>query len=229
MADSLSMHVMPPAGKSRTIPKRNRKREEWFNVLTHGTGALLSVFALIALVYFSAIRGTRMQLTASIIFGISLFTLYTASTIYHAMTRLRWKRLFQTVDHLCIYLLIAGTYTPVALLGLKGTWGWIIFTLIWALAAIGFVFKLSPLRNREKASLLLYLVMGWLIIIALKPLIQAMPTEPLLLLLAGGLSYTMGVYFFVKGNVPYYHTIWHLFVLAGSAFHFFGIFLYLVP
>ena len=229
MADSLSVQVMPPSGKSRTTPKRNRKREELFNVLTHGTGALLSVFALIALVYFSAIRGTRMQLIASIIFGISLFTLYTASTIYHAMTRLRWKRLFQTVDHLCIYLLIAGTYTPVALLGLKGTWGWIIFTLIWALAAIGFVFKLSPLRNREKASLLLYLVMGWLIIIALKPLIQNMPTEPLLLLLAGGLSYTIGVYFFVKGNVPYYHTIWHLFVLAGSAFHFFGIFLYLVP
>jgi hemolysin III len=211
------------------LRKRNRKREEFLNVLTHGAGALLSIVAFVALVYFSAIRGTRLQLGASIIFGASLTVLYTASTIYHAMTRLRWKKLFQTIDHLCIYILIAGTYTPVALLGLKGVWGWFIFTLIWDFASIVFEFKLSPLRRWEKVSLLLYLVMGWLIVIALKPLIDSMPTESLFLLLAGGLCYTAGIYFFVRENVPYYHTVWHLFVLAGSAFHFFGIFLYLVP
>jgi len=214
---------------SKVRRKRNRKREEFLNVLTHGAGAMFSVAAFVALVYFSAVRGTSMQLIASVIFGASLIVLYTASTVYHAMTRLRWKRLFQTVDHLCIYLLIAGTYTPVALLGLKGAWGWIIFTLIWAFAVLGFVFKLSPLRRWEKVSLLLYLVMGWLIVIALKPLIDSMPSGSLYLLLAGGLCYTVGVYFFVKEKIPYYHTVWHLFVLAGSTFHFFGIFLYLVP
>lgn len=209
--------------------KRNRKQEELLNVLTHGAGALLSVIGFVVLVYFSSTRGTKTQIITAIIFGASLTVLYTASTVYHAMTRLRWKKFFQTIDHLCIYLLIAGTYTPVALLGLKGTWGWIIFTLIWTFALVGFVFKLSPLRRHEKVSLLLYLVMGWLIVIALKPLIASMPIEPLLLLLAGGLCYTVGVYFFVKEKVPYYHTVWHLFVLAGSAFHFFGIFLYLLP
>ncbi len=210
------------------MPKRNRKKEELLNVVTHGTGALLSLAALVALLWVSA-GGTQLQLAALAVFGISLMALYTASTIYHAMTRLRWKRLFQTVDHLCIYLLIAGTYTPVALLGMKGIWGWIIFGLIWVFAIIGFIFKLSPLRRYEKISLGLYLLMGWLIVIALKPLIASMPAEPLLLLLAGGICYTTGVYFFVKENVPYYHTVWHLFVLAGSAFHFFGIFWYLVP
>lgn len=209
--------------------KRNRKKEELYNVLTHGTGALLSVLALACMVYLSAVKGTKMQLAASLIFGLSLTVLYTASAVYHAMTKLRWKRIFQIVDHLCIYLLIAGTYTPVALLGLKGFWGWLIFGLIWSLAVIGFIFKLSPLRRYEKVSLALYLVMGWLIVIALRPLMASMPTEPLLLLLAGGFCYTVGVYFFIRENVPYYHCIWHLFVLAGSAFHFFGIFFYLVP
>lgn len=209
--------------------KRNRSKEEFYNVLTHGTGALLSVLALATMVYFSVLRGTKMQLAASLVFGTSLIVLYTASTLYHAATKLRWKRIFQTVDHLCIYLLIAGTYTPVALLGLKGFWGWLIFTLIWIFAIIGFIFKLSPLRRFEKASLALYLIMGWLIVIALRPLLASLPSEPLLLLLAGGLCYTIGVYFFIKENVPYYHCVWHLFVLAGSACHFFGIFLYLMP
>lgn len=198
-------------------------------MLTHGAGALLSIFALASMVYLSAVRGTKMQLAASLVFGMSLTILYTASTLYHSMTKLRWKRIFQIVDHLCIYLLIAGTYTPIALLGLKGFWGWLIFCLIWSLALIGFVFKLSPLRRHAKISLALYLIMGWLIVIALRPLVASLPSEPLLLLLAGGCCYTVGVYFFIRENVPYYHCIWHLFVLAGSAFHFFGIFLYLVP
>lgn len=216
-------------GKQKIMPKRNRKHEELLNVLTHGTGLLLSVAALFSMLWFCTLNGTRLQLMASFVFGLSLVLLYAASTIYHAMTKLRWKRLFQTVDHLCIYVLIAGTYTPVALLGLKGILGWAIFGTIWIFALLGFVFKLSPLRRHTKVSLALYLIMGWLIVIALQPLIQSMPSEPLLLLLGGGLCYTAGVYFFIKENEPYYHTIWHVFVLAGSAFHFFGIFLYLVP
>lgn len=217
-----------PPGTPKVLFKRNRKREEFFNVITHGSGMILSLAALPAMVVVSS-GGTGLELAASLIFGASLLLLYTASSLYHAMTRLRWKRLFQTIDHLCIYVLIAGTYTPVALLGLKGSWGWIIFGLIWLLAAFGFAFKLSPLRRFEKVSLMLYLAMGWLIVIALGPLVRSMAAEPLLLLLLGGLSYTGGVYFFIKENTPYYHTIWHLFVLAGSTLHFFGIFLYLLP
>ncbi len=209
--------------------KRNRKKEELLNVLTHGTGALFSVIGLVAMAYFCAANGTKMELAATLVFGMSLILLYTASTIYHAMTKLRWKRIFQTIDHLCIYVLIAGTYTPVALLGLKGFWGWLILILIWTFAVIGFVFKLSPLRRYEKVSLALYLIMGWLIVIALRPLLDNLASEPLMWLLAGGLCYTIGVYFFVKEHIPYYHCVWHLFVLAGSACHFLGIFLYLVP
>ncbi|MCO6149154.1 hemolysin III family protein [Flavobacterium sp. NRK1] len=211
------------------MPKRNRKQEELWNVITHGTGAVLSVAAFILLTVFSAIKGTKMHLAASLVFGVSLVLLYSASTIYHAVYSLKWKRIFQKIDHLCIYVLIAGTYTPIALLGLKGAWGWSIFGIIWGFAIAGFIFKFSPLRRSEKLSLALYAIMGWLIIIAIKPLIENLAAGALYYLLGGGLCYTIGIYFFAKEKIPYNHTIWHLFVLSGSALHFFGIFFYLIP
>lgn len=211
------------------MPKKNRKREEFLNVLTHGTGAVLSVAALVIMIIYSVYRGTATHLAASLVFGISLVVLYSASTIYHAMVKLKWKRLFRLIDHLSIYILIAGTYTPIALLGLKGTWGWVIFGLIWAFAIVGFIFKFSPLRRSEKLSLSLYALMGWLIIIAIKPLLANMETGALLYLLGGGLCYTFGIYFYAKEKIPYNHAIWHVFVLGGSVLHFFGIFLYLIP
>lgn len=211
------------------MSKKNRKQEEFWNVITHGAGALLSVAALILLAGFTAFRGTKTDLAAALVFGISLVLLYSASTIYHAMYKLKWKRIFQRIDHLCIYILIAGTYTPVALLGLKGIWGWCIFGFIWAFAIAGFIFKFSPLRKSEKLSLILYALMGWLIIIAIKPLIENVAAGALYYLLGGGLCYTIGIYFFAKEKIPYNHTIWHLFVLGGSALHFFGIFFYLIP
>ena len=211
------------------MPKKNRKREEFLNVLTHGTGALLSVAALVIMIIYSIYRGTATHLAASLVFGISLVVLYSASTIYHAMVKLKWKRLFRLIDHLSIYILIAGTYTPIALLGLKGTWGWVIFGLVWAFAIVGFIFKFSPLRRSEKLSLSLYALMGWLIIIAIKPLLANMETGALLYLLGGGLCYTFGIYFYAKEKIPYNHAIWHVFVLGGSVLHFFGIFLYLIP
>lgn len=209
--------------------KKNRKSEEFWNVITHGAGALLSVIALALLVVFSVFKGTIMHLAASIVFGASLVLLYSASTLYHAAYTLKWKRIFQKIDHLCIYVLIAGTYTPIALLGLKGIWGWAIFGFIWAFAIAGFIFKFSPLQRSEKLSLSLYALMGWLIIIAIKPLIENLAPGALLFLLGGGLCYTFGIYFYVKEKIPYNHTIWHLFVLSGSAMHFFGIFFYLIP
>lgn len=211
------------------MPKKNRKREEFLNVLTHGTGAVLSVAALVIMIIYSVYRGTATHLAASLVFGISLVLLYSASTVYHAMVKLKWKRLFRLIDHLSIYILIAGTYTPIALLGLKGTWGWVIFGLIWAFAIVGFIFKFSPLRRSEKLSLSLYALMGWLIIIAIKPLLANMETGALLYLLGGGLCYTFGIYFYAKEKIPYNHAIWHVFVLGGSVLHFFGIFLYLIP
>ncbi len=211
------------------MARKNRRQEELWNVITHGTGALLSIAALILLVTFSAVKGTKTDLAASIIFGVSLVLLYSASTIYHAAYRLKWKRILQKIDHLCIYVLIAGTYTPVALLGLKGVWGWSIFGFIWAFAIAGFIFKFSPLRKSEKLSLALYALMGWLIIIAIKPLIENVAPAALYFLLGGGLCYTFGIYFYAKEKIPYSHTIWHLFVLGGSTLHFFGIFLYLIP
>jgi hemolysin III len=210
------------------MPKRNRRKEEFWNVVTHGMGTLLSLAALTILIVFSTLKGNRLQLLTSAVFGVSLVLLYSASTIYHAMSRLRWKRIFKKIDHLCIYILIAGTYTPVALLGIRGAWGWTIFGLIWSLAAAGFVFKFSPLRYSEKLSLALYALMGWLVVIAIKPLIENLAEGALWFILAGGLCYTVGIYFYAKEKMPYGHTIWHLFVLAGSAFHFFGIFLYLI-
>jgi len=211
------------------MQKKNRKQEELWNVITHGTGALLSVAALVLLVFFSAFKGTKMDVAASLVFGASLVLLYSASTIYHAVYKLKWKRIFQRIDHLCIYVLIAGTYTPVALLGLKGVWGWSVFGFIWAFAIAGFIFKFSPLRRFEKLSLTLYALMGWLIIIAIKPLIENVAVGALYYLLGGGLCYTIGIYFFAKEKIPYNHAIWHVFVLGGSALHFFGIFFYLIP
>lgn len=211
------------------MQKKDRKSEEFWNVITHGTGALLSFVALGLLLTFSILKGTMIDFIASLIFGLSLVLLYSASTLYHASHTLKWKRIFQKADHLCIYILIAGTYTPIALLGLKGVWGWAVFGCIWAFALAGFIFKFSPLQRSEKLSLALYALMGWLIITVIKPLIENIAPEALYYILGGGLCYTFGIYFFVKEKIPYNHTIWHLFVLGGSTLHFFGIFFYLIP
>ncbi|MXN90251.1 hemolysin III family protein [Flavobacterium sp. Sd200] len=211
------------------MAKKNKKSEELWNVITHGTGAILSVIALVLMLAYTICCGSTMHIAACTVFGISLILLYSASTIYHWAWKLRWKRLMQRIDHLCIYILIAGTYTPFALLGLKGTWGWTIFGLIWAFAIVGFIFKFSPLRKSEKLSLTLYALMGWLIIIAIKPLMVSLDTGALLFLLGGGLCYTFGIYFYAKERIPYNHAIWHLFVLGGSTLHFLGVFIYLIP
>ncbi|WP_297332285.1 hemolysin III family protein [Flavobacterium sp.] len=211
------------------MAKKNRKKEELLNVITHGTGAVLSVAALIIMLVYCIVKGSAMHIAACAVFGLSLVVLYSASTIYHAVAKLKLKRLWRLIDHLSIYVLIAGTYTPVALLGLKGAWGWTIFGLIWAFAIAGFIFKFSPLRRSEKLSLSLYALMGWLIIIAIKPLLNTVDTGALLFLLGGGLCYTFGIYFYAKEKIPYNHAIWHVFVLGGSILHFFGIFIYLVP
>lgn len=209
----------------RSIDYRN---EETWNVITHGLGVVFSFIGLIFLVYHSSQNQNSLEIICAVVFGVSMLILYSASTIYHAVSDEKRKLIYQKLDHLCIYILIAGTYTPIALLGLKGAWGWSIFGAIWAMTALGFVFKFSPLRKSEKLSLILYAAMGWLIVIAIKPLITNLSAEALTYMGLGGLFYTVGIYFYANNKIPYNHAIWHLFVLAGSAFHYFGILFYVL-
>ena len=194
-----------------------------------GLGVILPVVALILMIYYSAISGSGIAIESSLVFGISLILLYSASTVYHAVYKLKWKKICQRIDHLSIYLLIAGTYTPIALLGLKGAWGWSMFGVIWGMALIGFIFKFSPMRNNEKISLSLYALMGWAAIIAIKPMIENLSTGALTLIILGGLCYTLGIYFYAKDRKPFYHPIWHLFVLGGSITLFCAVFFFILP
>lgn len=210
----------------KTLDLRN---EEFWNALTHGAGAVLALIALVFLVVNASLNGSAIDILSAAVFGTSLVLLYLASTFYHATKNRRKKFHLRKADHLCIYLLIAGTYTPVTLVGMKGAWGWTVFGIIWGLALLGFIFKFSRLRKSEKLSLSLYALMGWLIIIALNPLIESLSVGALVMMGLGGLFYTVGIFFYVKDKIPYNHAIWHLFVLAGSAFHFFGIYNYILP
>ncbi len=207
----------------------NFKSEEVWNTITHGLGAVLSVTALILMLVYSIVRGSYLEIISSLIFGMALIFLYTASTLYHAASTEKMKTKLRRYDHLCIYLLIAGTYTPVMLVGLKGIWGWVMFVSVWALAVIGFIFKFSKFKYNEKISLSLYAIMGWLAVVAIKPLLENLSFNALIYLGLGGLAYTVGIYFYANHKIKFNHLIWHLFVMAGSAFHFTGIFGYILP
>ncbi|HEY0262062.1 MAG TPA: hemolysin III family protein [Chitinophagales bacterium] len=206
--------------------KKIRKKEIFWNVATHGFGAALSIVALVLFLYTT--YGTGIKLVASSIFGVSLILQYTASSIYHATTTLKQRRFWKRIDHLCIYLLIAGSYTPVVLVGLKGVWGWVIFGIIWSLVLAGFIFKFSRFRWNKKISLSLYVLMGWTCIIAIKPIAETLSEGALTFIVLGGLCYTFGIYFYANDKKPYYHPIWHLFVLGGSVMHFIAVFFYIL-
>lgn len=206
----------------------NIREEEFWNVVTHGLGFIFSLVGFFLLVFESSKKGDTLTFISVSIYGMSMVILYLASTVYHSVSSEKQKLIFRKLDHLCIYILIAGTYTPVALLGLKGAWGWSIFGSIWGLALVGFVFKFSPVQKSEKLSLLLYAGMGWLIVVALKPLLSNLSTEALIYMAIGGFFYTSGIYFYANSKIPFNHAIWHVFVLAGSTFHFFGIYWYIL-
>ncbi|MEL6812860.1 MAG: hemolysin III family protein [Bacteroidota bacterium] len=200
------------------------RQEEFWNSLSHGLGALLGVAGLVVLLIFDSHKTTYSTLSI-LIYGISLIALYTASTLYHAIRKPEWKPWLRKLDHISIYFLIAGTYTPVALISLLDGKGWLIFWLVWGLAALGTLMKLFFTGRFETLSLLLYLVMGWLIVIDISSVTQVHSTLGIALLALGGAAYTLGIIFYVVNRIPYNHAIWHLFVLAGSVFHFFFIFL----
>jgi hemolysin III len=203
--------------------------EEVANTITHGIGLLLSVVGFVVLLVLAALRGSAWHIVACSIYGATLICLYTASTLYHAVISPRVKRALRIFDHSAIYLLIAGTYTPFLLVSLRGPWGWSLFGVIWGLALAGVLFKFWFVERFVILSTAVYIAMGWLVVIAAKPVITHVPFTALIWLLAGGLAYTGGVIFFAAKRIPYSHAIWHLFVLAGSICHYFAVLFTVIP
>lgn len=200
--------------------------EEIANVLTHGIGTAFGIAALSILVVKAALYGNVWHVVSMSIYGATLVILYMSSTLYHMYAFTRARQFFKMMDHISIYLLIAGTYTPFTLISLRGGWGWTIFGIVWGIAVAGIVMKVFYTGRFEFLSTLLYLGMGWIIIIAVKPLIEKVETMGLIWLLIGGLSYSLGTIFFRMHKMRYHHFIWHLFVLGGSVSHFFAILYY---
>lgn len=200
-------------------------KEEFWNALTHGVGAVLTIPATLLLVNKALVSNSTTELVSYILFGLSMFCLYLASTLYHAIPT--HKVLLKKLDHSSIFLLIAGTYTPVALIAVGGQLGLTIFTIEWVLAIIGIVFKQFFVHRFKKVSLLVYIGMGWLILFAYKPLVAYISFEGFMVLLLGGILYTAGTYFYKNKNIPYNHAIWHLFVMAGSATMFVAVYLFI--
>jgi len=211
-----------------TLP-RYSLGEEIAHAATHGVGALLSIAGLISLVVAAALRGSAWHVTGAAVFGVTLVLLFTASTLYHAISHRRAKRVFQRLDHAAIFLLIAGTYTPFTLVNLRGAWGWTLLGLVWGLAILGIVLQTAAPQRARRLSLALYLVMGWMVVIAAEPLVQSIHPDGLALLVLGGVVYTLGVVFYAWQRLPYNHAIWHVFVLAGSACHFSCVLGYVIP
>lgn len=205
------------------------RAEEIANRLTHGAGAALGVAGLVLLVVSSARNGDAWHVVSTAIFGATLVLLYTASTLYHSFSGERARRLLRKFDHAAIFLLIAGTYTPFVLVTLRGPWGWSLFGVVWGLALVGVAMKFWFAGRFRVVSTLVYLGMGWLVLIALKPLVAALPAGGMKLLVAGGLCYTGGAVFYLWKRLPYHHAIWHVFVLGGSACHWAAVFCHVVP
>jgi hemolysin III len=203
--------------------------EELANSLTHGLGVVLSVIGVGALLDAPALAGSTSAIAACAVYGATLIALYTTSTLYHCATRTETKRVLRTLDHFAIFLLIAGTYTPFVLIALRGTWGWTLFGIIWTLAAVGVAVELSGLRRFRGLMVALYIAMGWVGLIAIKPLVAALPATGLWLLFGGGVSYTFGVLFYRWRSLRYHHAVWHLFVLGGSVLQYLAIFYYVLP
>jgi hemolysin III len=197
--------------------------EERINWLTHGIGIILSIVGLVVLTVCAPIYGDVWHIVSFSIFGSTLIILYTASTFYHSVTDITNKRKLRVLDHSAIFILIAGTYTPFVLVSLRGVWGWSIFGIIWASAIFGIILKTFYTGRFNKMSIAVYVMMGWLCIIALKEIIANVSWLSIILLFIGGLFYTLGVIFFAWQKLPYNHGIWHLFVLTGSVFHYFSV------
>jgi hemolysin III len=202
--------------------------EEIAHCTSHGLGLLLSIAGLVLLVDLALVRGGGRLVTACSVFGVTLILLYLASTLYHGIRHDRAKRILRVLDHSAIYLLIAGTYTPFCLVSLGGAWGWTLFGTVWGLALLGILLKVIDIGRLRWLSIVLYVGMGWLVLVALDPMMAAVGTGGMWLLFLGGMAYTSGIVFYAWRR-PYHHAIWHGFVLAGSILHFLAVLLYVIP
>ncbi|MEO3947773.1 hemolysin III family protein [Gorillibacterium sp. CAU 1737] len=199
------------------------RREEVANSITHGIGMGLSIAALVLLIVFASLQGNAWHVVSFTIFGVTMLLMYTSSTLVHAFPEGKAKDVFTVFDHSSIYLFIAGTYTPITLSVIRGPLGWTLFGIIWGVAAVGVVFKAFFATKFLFTSTLIYIVMGWVIVLAWKPLVANFPHDALVMLVIGGVLYTVGTIFYVWRSFPYHHAVWHLFVLGGSVMHFFCI------
>lgn len=213
--------------KNTGLVNRYSLKEEIFSSITHGIGAVLSIAALVVLAYFAGTKGDVWRVVSFSIYGFTLFFLYLSSTLYHSILIEKAKKVFRVFDHVSIYLLIAGSYTPITLIAMRGAWGWTIFGVIWGLALLGIVLNIISIEKTKIVSTVLYVLMGWLIIIAVKPMLQMVPAGLFVWLLAGGILYTLGIIFYACRRIPFNHGIWHLFVLGGSIMHYLGLLFYL--
>lgn len=203
--------------------------EEITNSVTHGIGTMLSITALVLCIVRSAIHHDAWAVVSSAIYGSTLVVLYLMSTIYHSLARNKAKRVFRIIDHCSIFLLIAGTYTPYTLVSIRGPLGWSMFGVIWGMAIAGIVFNAIDLEKFSKISFICYLVMGWAVVMAIKPIIASVAKGGLILLLAGGIAYSLGAVFYAVGaKKKYIHSVWHIFVIIGSVLHFFSVFFYVI-
>ena len=205
------------------IKRKYTLGEEIFSSVSHGVGACLSIAGTVVLLVFSVIYGNALAVVSSSIYGASLIILYTMSTLYHSFTNEMVKHFFQIMDHNTIFLLIAGTYTPITLYILGGVTGWILFSVVWVASIIGITLNSINMEKAKIPSLVCYIATGWVIIFAIKPLIAKVPFLSALFLVLGGVIYTVGIVFYVIKKVKYFHPVWHIFTILGSAFHYFSI------
>lgn len=203
--------------------------EELANRFTHAIGAVAGLIGAIVLILLASRQHDSYRVVSACIYGASMVTFYCLSTVYHSVRKPYVRYVFRILDHASIYLMIAGSYTPFALVTLRGAWGWSLFGTVWGLGTVGAVMKIFTTHRLQYIGPILYIALGWIVVIALKPLSAALPAGGLFLLFAGGIAYTVGVIFYLWDRFPYNHAIWHLFVLTGSACHFFSIFYYVIP
>jgi hemolysin III len=209
--------------------ERHLHIEEFANCVTHGIGLLMSLAGFVTLVALAYLRGSAWHIIGCVIYGLTLIAVYATSTLYHSFQKPRLKHIFLIADQVAIYLLIAGTYTPFMLVNLRGPWGWTLLTLVWALAICGVGCRVGMAERGEAFTMPLYLAMGWLAIIAVKPIFASVPLGGLAWIGAGGLAYMIGLIFFAWKSLPFHHTIWHLFVIVGSVCHYFAVMFYVLP
>lgn len=205
------------------LNKRYTLGEEIFNAVSHGAGGLLSIAGTVVLIALCAVYSDAWSVISACVYGASLIILYTMSTLYHAITNEKAKKFFRVMDHNTIFFLIAGTYTPFTLVTLRGKLSWILFGIVWGSALIGIILNSIDLEKFRKPSVVCYILMGWVIIIAVKPMLNSLPGLSLVFLLLGGIFYTVGVIFYTLKKIKWFHSVWHLFTVAGSVLHYFSV------